>query len=60
MLLDLAHEATNPIYVALAPDGNVLATIGGKRSPWAFIGFLNKALAKHQDSRKVAQAGPSR
>ena len=60
LLLDLAHEATNPIYVALAPDGRVLNTIGGKRGPADFLAFLNEALTKHQDGRKVAQAGPSR
>ena len=60
LLLDLAHEATNPIYVALAPDGRVLNTIGGKRGPADFLAFLNEALTKHQDGRKVAQVGPSR
>ena len=60
LLLDLAHEATNPIYVALAPDGRVLSTIGGKRGPADFLAFLNEALTKYQDGRKVAQVGPTR
>ncbi len=45
-LLELAREATNPFYVVLTPDGQVLARIGGYNDPPVFIDFLNKALTK--------------
>jgi thiol:disulfide interchange protein DsbD len=57
-ILELAGEATNPFYVALAPDGKVLGTIGGARTPAVFADFLSRALAKNQDATRVAQAIP--
>ena len=45
-LLKLAREATNPFYVILTPDGEVLARMGGYNEPPVFINFLSKALDK--------------
>jgi thiol:disulfide interchange protein DsbD len=54
LLKELANESTNPFYVVLSPDRKVLETIGFSE-PRTFAGFLKKALAKHQDDKKVAQ-----
>ncbi|HMB02425.1 MAG TPA: thioredoxin family protein [Isosphaeraceae bacterium] len=58
LLLDLAQEATNPFYVVVAPDGQVLNRIGYS-PPSVFIDFLNGALNKHQGQGQVAQAAPA-
>jgi thiol:disulfide interchange protein DsbD len=57
-LADLG-EATNPYYVALAPDGKVLNRIGGYNEPDVFVDFLQKALQKLPAAVQVAQAGSS-
>ena len=58
--LDLG-ETTNPFYVVLSPDGEVLDRIGGYNEPPVFVDFLNKALEKASSDggEKVAQAGSS-
>lgn len=54
-LLEMAQEATNPIYVALSPDGQVLGRLGGYNDPPVFVDFLTKALDKLPPELKVAQ-----
>jgi thiol:disulfide interchange protein len=49
-------DATNPNYVAVDPDGRLLGTLGGKKSPSVFVGFLKDALGKYRGATKVAQA----
>ena len=58
LLLDLAHEATNPFYVVVEPDGRVLRRIGYSPAP-VFADFLKRALDEHQGKAKVAQAARS-
>ena len=60
LLLDLAQETSNPVYVALGPDGRVLRKIGGKVSPTTFVAFLNDALGKLPTDRKLAQSEATR
>ena len=46
-MLELAQEATNPFYVVLSPDGEVLvARSAATTSPPVFVDFLTKALDK--------------
>ena len=45
-LLKLAKEATNPFYVVLNPEGEVLARMGGYNEPPVFVDFLSKALKR--------------
>jgi thiol:disulfide interchange protein DsbD len=59
LILELAHEATNPNYVVLSPSGQVLAVKGGLLERSVFVDFLSKALDKLSDEVKVAQAGSS-
>jgi thiol:disulfide interchange protein DsbD len=56
-LLDLANEATNPIYVVLSPDGSIIDRIGGFMERRVFADFLSKALRKVSTDMNVAQAG---
>jgi thiol:disulfide interchange protein len=56
-LLKLAKEATNPIYVVLSPDGQVLGRLGGYNAPNVFVDFLTRTLDKLPPDMKVAQAG---
>ena len=49
-------EVTNPNYVALDGDGNVLGKQGGKVSPGVFSSFLKGALERHKGAGKVTQA----
>jgi thiol:disulfide interchange protein len=55
-ILKLAQEATNPYYVVLSPDGDVLGRIGGYNEPPVFVDFLTKALGKLPEAVKVTQA----
>ena len=55
-ILKLAQEATNPYYVVLSPDGEVLSRIGGYNEPPVFVNFLTKALEKLPTDVKVTQA----
>jgi thiol:disulfide interchange protein len=45
-LLKLAKEASNPIYVVLSPDGDVVARLAGLVEVPVFVDFLSKALEK--------------
>ncbi len=66
-LLKLAKEATNPFYVVLTPEGEVLGRMGGYNDPPVFVDFLNKALNRfpavtNTDTKKTpprAQNDPS-
>jgi thiol:disulfide interchange protein DsbD len=58
-ILDMAGEATNPFYVVLSPEGQVLGKIGGYRPPAVFTDFLTKGLAKFESANKVAQVAPA-
>ncbi len=46
LLIDIAQEATNPIYVVMNADGTVLERIGGYNEPAVFVDFLARALGK--------------
>jgi thiol:disulfide interchange protein DsbD len=58
-LSELTDNPSNPFYAAVSPDGQVLATKGGLIRLSVFAEFLNTALTKFQDGRKVAQAAPA-
>jgi thiol:disulfide interchange protein len=53
--LDLAQEATNPFYVVLSPEGNLVSSIGGYNEPAVFLDFLSKALEKARGGMSLAQ-----
>lgn len=64
-ILELAQEATNPFYVVLGPEGQVLKRRGGLIPAGEFVTFLEDALkrysqAKSQPEGKVALASPPR
>ena len=54
-LFDLTNDTSNPTYVALGPDGKVLARLGGATPPSEFVSFLNEALANYRADPKVAR-----
>jgi len=59
-LLELANDNSNPFYVVLGADGQVLAAKGGYIFPDVFVKFLEGALSKHasakpQEKNAVAQ-----
>ncbi len=54
LLIDLAQEATNPIYVVMDAEGNVLERVGGYNEPAAFVAFLNRALGKFSPTKMAA------
>jgi thiol:disulfide interchange protein len=54
-IIKLANANTNPSYVVLSPDGDVLATTGGLVEAPVFVNFLSKALEKLSTADKVAQ-----
>jgi thiol:disulfide interchange protein DsbD len=61
LIVELAHESTNPNYVVLSPSGEVVASKGGLIEPPVFVDFLTKALERATAGIKVAEAGsPSR
>ena len=55
-ILKLAQEATNPYYVVLSPDGDLLSRIGGYNEPPVFVDFLTKALERLPNGSKIARA----
>lgn len=55
---DMTAEQTNPFYVILAPDGKVIASIGGYNEPSVFQNFLTEALNKTQGAADLAQIRP--
>ncbi|MFM7132562.1 MAG: thioredoxin family protein [bacterium] len=54
LLIEIAQEATNPIYVVMNPDGTVLERIGGYNEPAVFVDFLTRAMARFGNGGKVA------
>ena len=56
--MNLAQELTNPIYVVLTPNGDLLNRIGGYNEPPVFVEFLTKALEKLPSSVKVSGSAP--
>jgi thiol:disulfide interchange protein DsbD len=58
-IIKMARANTNPSYVVLSPDGEVLATTGGLVEARVFVGFLSKALEKMSNEVKVAQTTAS-
>ncbi len=48
----LFDDVTNPNYVVLDGDGNVLGKLGGKVSPDVFAGFLKGALDRHKEAAR--------
>jgi len=55
-LYNMTHDYTNPFYVVLNPQGQVLEKLGGFNEPPVFIDFLKRGLAKHQNTSALAQA----
>lgn len=51
LLISIAQEATNPIYVVMDADGTVLERIGGYNEPAVFVDFLSRSLAKHHPAK---------
>ena len=60
--LELGNDTTNPLYVVISPDGQVLGTTGGYREPEVFVDFLTRSLGKLKVAAegKVAQAEGAR
>lgn len=54
LLIDIAQEATNPIYVVMDPEGKVLERVGGYNEPTAFVAFLSRALGKFSPTKMAA------
>ena len=54
-LIDMAQETTNPFYVVLSPNGEVIGKIGGYDEPRVFTEFLNKALEKLPQEARITQ-----
>jgi thiol:disulfide interchange protein DsbD len=50
-------ETTNPFYVAMAPGGDVIATIGGYNEPKVFADFLQRSLEKFANLEKATPKG---
>lgn len=53
--LDLTAEQTNPFYVIMNPEGQVVASIGGYNEAPVFQDFLAKGLDKATSGSRVAQ-----
>jgi len=56
-LLKLAQEQTNPIYVVLSPNGELVNRIGGYNEPKVFVNFLTKSLSKVPGTGKTSRVG---
>jgi thiol:disulfide interchange protein DsbD len=54
-LYNLVSDVSNPIYVALHPDGSILATEAGKVPAAQFKAFLSGALARHKEAPGMAR-----
>jgi thiol:disulfide interchange protein len=59
-LLKLAKEASNPIYVVLSPDGEVLSRLAGYNEIPVFVDFLSKALEKFPKVTDAKSSNPPR
>ena len=58
--IKMTNEATNPFYVIVTPEGQVVEAIGGYNRPDVFVDFLSKGLAKIKGETKVARVGEAR
>jgi thiol:disulfide interchange protein DsbD len=52
-------EASNPLYVILAPDETLLGSKGGYIKPELFVEFLGKGLAKNKSGVKTVGDAPA-
>jgi thiol:disulfide interchange protein DsbD len=59
-ILAMVHDASNPFYVVVSPEGQVVARLAGLVRPSVFTAFLKDGLAKAQNGQKLAQAGTVR
>ncbi len=55
LLIEIAQETTNPIYVVMSADGQVLERIGGYNEASVFVGFLSRSLNKFQSVKVVSK-----
>ncbi|WP_145269951.1 protein-disulfide reductase DsbD family protein [Tautonia plasticadhaerens] len=55
--LELTDESTQPLYVVMTPDGEVVSSKGGLIERPEFISFLDRALAEYSEIARTAQAG---
>lgn len=51
LLISIAQEATNPIYVVMDAQGSVLGRIGGYNETAVFVDFLTQTLGKFSPSK---------
>ena len=58
-LLKLAKDNSNPFYVVLSPEGEVVGRFPGYNEPPVFIDFLSKALTAFPRSRTPPEEPPS-
>ncbi len=59
-LLELAKDNSNPFYVVLSPEGEVLGRLPGYNEPPVFIDFLSKALDRLPAVTDSAPKNPPR
>ena len=55
LLIDIAQETTNPIYVVMSADGTVLERIGGYNEASVFVDFLTRAISKFSSLKVVGR-----
>jgi thiol:disulfide interchange protein DsbD len=56
----LTQDVTNPFYVVLTPNGDLVDVMGGYNEPDVFIKFLTTMLGKARDTTKMAQSAESK
>ncbi|GAC1473123.1 MAG: hypothetical protein NVSMB9_21210 [Isosphaeraceae bacterium] len=55
-LIRLVNDNTNPFYVVLSPDGEVLGQINGYREVPVFVDFLKSSLNRFKGENRVAHS----
>jgi thiol:disulfide interchange protein DsbD len=55
--IELTQESTQPLYVVMTPDGEVVSSKGGYIEPEPFVSYLDRALAEYAELARTAQAG---
>ncbi|RUL88564.1 protein-disulfide reductase DsbD family protein [Tautonia sociabilis] len=55
--IELTQQSTQPLYVVLTPEGEVVSAEGGYIEPGPFVSFLDGALAKFSEVARTAAAG---
>ncbi len=53
--IKLSDEATNPNYVVVDAEGNILGKVGGKMPASEFVGFLKGAFSKFKEGQSTAK-----